>query len=132
MIFSIDSLAAAIHASRIITAITILAKYSILPCQYGCSLSGFLLESLIQIIVTREEITSLKLFNASKTMAIEFDKNQTIALKITNARLVSIPYILTLIICLSLFIFYALLKSKYIIWVSFFFNRFNVTPFFIW
>ena len=71
----------------------------------GCSLSGFLLESLIHKIVTREEITSLKLFTASKTIAIEFAKNQTIALKTTNATLVSIPYMLTLIICLSLFIY---------------------------
>jgi hypothetical protein len=54
-------------------------------------LSGFLLESLIHKIVTIEDTTSLKLFKASKTMAIEFDKNQTIALKITNAILVSIP-----------------------------------------
>jgi hypothetical protein len=105
MIFSIDSLAAAIHASRMITAITILAKYSILPCPYGCSLSGFLLESLIHKIVTNEEIMSLKLFNASIIIAMEFDKNQTIALKTTNATLVSIPYMLTLIICLSLSIF---------------------------
>jgi ABC-type uncharacterized transport system permease subunit len=55
--------------------------------------------------VTKEEITSLKLFTASKTIAIEFDKNQTIDLKITNAMLVSIPYMLTLIICLSLLIY---------------------------
>jgi hypothetical protein len=108
MIFSIDSLAAAIHASRMITEIMILAKYSILPCQYGCSLSGFLLESLIQIIVTRDEITSLKLFNASKIIAIEFDKNQTIALKITKAILAIIPCMLTLIICLSLFIIFTI------------------------
>ena len=68
-------------------------------------MSGFLLESFIQIIVTKEETTSLKLFKASKTMAIEFDKNQTIALKITKAILVSIPCMLTLIICLSLLIY---------------------------
>ena len=66
------------------------AKYSILPCQYGCSLSGFLAESLVQIIVITEDTTSLKLFTASKIMAIEFDKNQTIALKITKTMFVII------------------------------------------
>jgi hypothetical protein len=105
MIFSMDSSKATIHAIRMITEIITAAKYSILPCQNGCSLSGFLFESLIQIIVTKEEITSLKLFTASKTIAIEFAKSQTIDLKITNATLVSIPYMLTLIICLSLFIY---------------------------
>jgi hypothetical protein len=60
------------------------AKYSILPCQYGCSLSGFLAESLVQIIVITEETTSLKLFTASKIIAIELARNQTIALKITK------------------------------------------------
>ncbi|MBO7095112.1 hypothetical protein J6V86_02890 [bacterium] len=106
MIFSIDSFRAAIHATSMITAIITAAKYSILQCQKGCSLSGFLFESLIQIIVTKEEITSLKLFTASKTIAIEFAKNQTIDLKTTKAILVSIPYKLTLIICLSLFIIF--------------------------
>jgi len=37
-----------------------------------------------------EERASLKLFTASKIIAIEFDKNQTIALKVTNKRLVII------------------------------------------
>jgi hypothetical protein len=74
-----------------------------------------MLEILVHTIVTREEITSLKLFNASKIMAMEFDKNQTIVLKTTNATLVRIPYMLTLIICLSLLIWYVLLKSKYIV-----------------
>jgi hypothetical protein len=97
---------AASHAVKMITAIITEAKYSILPCQNGCSLSGFLFESLIQIIVTKEEITSLKLFTASKTIAIEFAKSHTIDLKITKAILVSIPYKLTLIICLSLFIIF--------------------------
>ena len=88
----------------IIIAIIIAEKYSILPCQYGCSLSGFLLESLIQTIVTVEESTSLKLFNASSTIAIEFEINQIIALKITKAMFVMIHTILTLTICFSLFI----------------------------
>jgi hypothetical protein len=81
-------------------------------------LSGFLFESLIQIIVTRDEITSLKLFTASKTIAIEFAKNQIIDLKTTKAILVSIPYKLTLIICLSLFITF-----------RFFINSFYSQPF---
>jgi hypothetical protein len=107
IIFSIDSLPATIHAISIITAIIIDAKYSILQCQYGCSLSGFLLESFIHNIVTKDDMTSLKLFTASRIMAMEFDKNQTIALKITNAILVKIQYKLTLIICLSLFIMFS-------------------------
>ena len=78
-------------------------KYSILPCQYGCSLSGFLFESFIQTIVTVEESTSLKLFKASKMIAIEFEINQTIALKITKTIFVIIQTMLTLIICFSLF-----------------------------
>ncbi|MBQ5945295.1 hypothetical protein IJL65_02630 [bacterium] len=81
---------AASHAVKMITAIITDAKYSTLQCQYGCSLSGFLAESLVQIIVTTDEITSLKLFTASKIMAIEFDKNQTIALKITKTMFVII------------------------------------------
>jgi hypothetical protein len=81
---------AASHAVKMITAIITEAKYSILPCQYGCSLSGFFAESFVQIIVTTDEITSLKLFTASKIMAIEFDKNQTIALKITKTMFVII------------------------------------------
>jgi hypothetical protein len=80
-------------------------KYSILQYQYGCFLSGFLAESFVQIIVTIEETTSLKLFTASRIIAIEFDITPTIALKITKTMFVIIQYILTLIICLSLFIF---------------------------
>jgi hypothetical protein len=66
-------------------------------------LSGFLFESLIPTIVTVEESTSLKLFKASKIIAIEFDINQTIALKITKTIFVIIQTMLTLIICFSLF-----------------------------
>jgi hypothetical protein len=90
------------HAVSMITAIISAEKYSILPCPYGCSLSGFLLESLVPMIVMVEESTSLRLFNASSIIAIELDRNHTIALKITKTMFVMIQYILTLIICFSL------------------------------
>ena len=67
-------------------------------------MSGLLFESFIQTIVTVEESTSLKLFKASKIIAIEFDINQTIALKITKTMFVIIQTMLTLIIFFSLVI----------------------------
>ena len=84
IIFTTDSFRATSHAIKTIIAIISAEKYSILPCQYGCSLSGLLFDNFVPTIVMTEESTSLKLFKASKMIAIEFDTNQTIALKITK------------------------------------------------
>lgn len=74
------------------------ARYSILPCPYGCSLSGLFPDNFVPIIVITDESTSLKLFNASKIIAIEFVTNPTVALNATSIRFTSIPKILIFII----------------------------------
>ena len=68
------------------TAIIIDVKYSILPCPYGCFLSGAFSESFVPTIVIIEDSASLKLFTASKIMAIEFTKKPTVALNATKMR----------------------------------------------
>ena len=101
-------------ANNTITEIITAVKYSILPCPYGCSLSGTLLASLVPIIVIIEENESVKLFTASKIIAIEFVKIPTINLKITRNILTIIPNILVFIIILFLSIFYTSLLNKHI------------------
>ena len=63
---------AVMPAIKTIVATITEATYSILPWPYGCFLSGALLASFVPIIVTIEEITSVKLLTASNTIAIEF------------------------------------------------------------
>jgi hypothetical protein len=89
-----------------ITAIITDEKYSTLQYQNGCSLSGALEASFVHMIVIIEDSASLKLFTASSMIAIEFAINQTAALNQTRIKFVIIQYILTFMICLSLFILF--------------------------
>ena len=80
-----------IPAARTIKAIIIALKYSIRPCPYGCPLSAGLLASFAPMIVIKLDSTSVKLFNASSTMAIELATSPTIALNSASNMLVPIP-----------------------------------------
>ena len=72
-------------------------------------MSGALFASFVPIIVIIEESASVKLFTASKIIAIEFTIKPIVALNITNMIFTTIPNILVLIIFFSL----STLSSKY-------------------
>ena len=78
-------------AISIIIPITIAVKYYILPCPYGCSLSGALFDKNVPIIVIVDDKASVKLFIASSIIAIEFANNPIIILNVTKRILVIIP-----------------------------------------
>ena len=88
-------------AYKIITAINIALKYSIRPCPNGCFLSGSFPASFVPTIVIKELATSDKLFTASSTIAIEFDKSPIVVLKITRKIFATIPIILVRTIIFS-------------------------------
>ena len=84
------------------TEMTTAVKYSSLPCPYGCSLSAGLQASFIPMMVTDAENASERLFTASSTMAIEFDKSPAAALNTDSSTLTPTPVQLVRIILFSL------------------------------
>ena len=59
-------------------------KYSILPCPYGCSLSGALVDNFVPIIVIIDDKASVKLLIASNIIAIELAISPIVSLNITR------------------------------------------------
>ena len=98
IIFSTDSLRDPIPAPRIIKAMAMVVIYSIRPCPNGCSLSAPLAANFVPTIVNTEDNTSVKLFTASRMMAMELDARPTIILKITRTTLPIMPFILASVI----------------------------------
>ena len=60
----------------------------------GCFLSDALCDSFESMILINDDKVSLKLFTASKTIAIEENNKPTIALNVANKTLAAIPMIL--------------------------------------
>ena len=85
-------------APRMMKAIAMVVIYSIRPCPNGCSLSAPFAASFVPAIVNTEERTSVKLFTASRIMAMEFDANPIIILKMTSTTLPIMPLILASVI----------------------------------
>ena len=98
IILSTDSLRDPIPAPRMMKAIAMVVIYSIRPCPNGCSLSAPFAASFVPTIVNTDERTSVKLFTASRMMAIELDARPTIILKITRTTLPIMPFILASVI----------------------------------
>ena len=97
-----DSLNAVTPAIKTIADTITDVKYSTLPCPNGCSLSGALFAIFVPTIVITEDITSVKLFTASNTIAIEFVIIPITALNATRSIFTNIPSALVLIIFFSL------------------------------
>ena len=98
IILSTDSLRDPIPAPRMMKAIAMVVIYSIRPCPNGCSLSAPLAANFVPTIVNTEDNTSVKLFTASRMMAMELDARPTIILKITRTTLPIMPFILASVI----------------------------------
>lgn len=69
-------------------------------------MSGALFASFVPIIVIIDERASVKLFTASKMMAIELTINPTVALNKTRIIFTTMPNMLVLIILFSLSMFF--------------------------
>ena len=98
IILSTDSLRDPIPAPRMMKAIAMVVIYSIRPWPNGCSLSAPLAANFVPTIVNTEDNTSVKLFTASRMMAMELDARPTIILKITRTTLPIMPFILASVI----------------------------------
>ena len=112
-----DSISAVIPAQRTIAAMITDEKYSILPYPYGCSLSGAFPASLVPMIVIIDERASVRLFTASRVMAIEFTSIPIVALNATRIRFTTMPITLvfTILSCrdIHIVLFHLIYKLSY-------------------